>query len=488
MKLANNKLTEQEFLEQRLEVLKTWPTGNDPELNLDKAVEYLRNVPEEKNFAIVLNKAKAANDTLIQPRGGVPVLAEHIKLLNYLSASGADCLPSTIDSYTRHNRYQEAQKGLEESEAKSRALLNGFPAVNHGVAGCKKVLESVNKPVEARHGTPDARLLSEIIHAAGWTSNEGGGISYNIPYAKSIPLEVSIKNWQYVDRLVGYYEERGIKINREPFGPLTGTLVPPAISNTVMIIEALLAAEQGVKNITVGYGMGGNLVQDVAAVHSLYDQTIEYLDRFGYKDMEVSTVFHQWMGGFPSDEAEAMALISYSSSVAALSKATKLITKSPHESVGIPTMEANGLGVKASKFIVNMLKDQTISESDDLRMEIDQIKREVNCLIETVLKVGEGDLAVGTVRAFEQGLMDIPFAPSKYNAGKVFPARDNEGRIRILEFGNLAMSEEIKEFHHKKIKQRADSEGREISFQLTVDDIYSVSKGKLIGRPLRNLK
>ncbi len=488
MKLANNKLTEQEFLEQRLEVLKTWPTGNDPELNLDKAVEYLRNVPQEKNFAIVLNKAKAENDTLIQPRGGVPVLAEHIKLLNYLSASGADCLPSTIDSYTRHNRYQEAQKGLEESEVKCRALLNGFPAVNHGVAGCKKVLESVNKPVEARHGTPDARLLSEIIHAAGWTSNEGGGISYNIPYAKSIPLEVSIKNWQYVDRLVGYYEERGIKINREPFGPLTGTLVPPAISNSVMIIEALLAAEQGVKNITVGYGMGGNLVQDVAAVHSLYDQTIEYLDRFGYKDMEVSTVFHQWMGGFPSDEAEAMALISYSSSVAALSKATKLITKSPHESVGIPTMEANGLGVKASKFIVNMLKDQTISESDDLRMEIDQIKREVNCLIETVLKVGEGDLAIGTVRAFEQGLMDIPFAPSKYNAGKVFPARDNEGRIRILEFGNLAMSEEIKEFHYKKIKQRADSEGREISFQLTVDDIYSVSKGKLIGRPLRNLK
>ena len=155
-------------------------------------------------------------------------------------------------------------------------------------------------------------MLSEIIHAAGWTSNEGGGISYNIPYAKSVPLEVSIRNWQYCDRLVGYYEEKGIKINREPFGPLTGTLVPPSVSNTVMIIEALLAAEQGVKNITVGYGMGGNLIQDVAAVNALYDQTIRYLKKFGYKDMEVSTVFHQWMGGFPADEVEAMALISFS--------------------------------------------------------------------------------------------------------------------------------------------------------------------------------
>ena len=482
MKLANKKLSEAEFLEQRNEVLKAWPTGSDKALDLDKALDYLRKVPEHKNLAHVLNRAKAENNTLVQPRAGVPVLSEHIKLLKYLSDSGADVLPSTIDSYTRQNRYQEAQRGLEESEQLKRALLNGFPAVNHGVAGCKEVYESIDKPVQARHGTPDARLLSEIIHASGWTSNEGGGISYNIPYAKSIPLEVSIKNWQYVDRLVGYYEERGVKINREPFGPLTGTLVPPSLSNTIMIIEALLAAEQGVKNITVGYGMGGNLVQDVAAIHALYQQTIEYLDHFGYKDMEISTVFHQWMGGFPSDESEAMALISYSSTVAALSRATKIITKSPHESIGIPTMEANGMGIKASKFVINMLKDQRLSDSEELKFEIESIKREVKCLIDVVLKVGEGDLAVGTVRAFEQGLLDIPFAPSKYNAGKVFPARDNEGRIRILEFGNLAMDQEIKDFHYEKIKERADSEGREVSFQLTVDDIYSVSKGKLIGR------
>lgn len=421
--------------------------------------------------------------TLVQPRAGVPDLDEHIKLLQYLEKSGADFVPSTIDSYTRQNRYNEAQKGLEESVLKHRAMLNGFPAVNHGVRSCKKVLEAINVPIEARHGTPDARLLSEIIHAAGWTSNEGGGISYNIPYAKSVPLEVTIKNWQYVDRLVGYYEDRGIKINREPFGPLTGTIVPPSISNTVMIVEALLAAEQGVKNITVGYGMGGNMVQDVAAINALNDQTIYYLNHFGYKDMEISTVFHQWMGGFPADESEAMALISYSSTVAALSKATKLISKSPHESIGIPTKEANGLGIKASKFIVNMLKDQTMDESEALKCEIAQIKKEVSCLMDVILKVGDGDLAVGIVNAFKQGLIDIPFAPSIYNAGKILPARDNHGMIRILEFGNLGFTEDIKAFHKQKIEERAISEHRTISFQMTVDDVYSVSKGKLIGRP-----
>ena len=43
-------------------------------------------------------------------------------------------------------------------------------------------------------------------------------------------METTIANWQYVDRLTGLYEEMGVSINREPYGPLTGTLVPPCIS------------------------------------------------------------------------------------------------------------------------------------------------------------------------------------------------------------------------------------------------------------------
>ena len=199
--------------------------------------------------------------------------------------------------------------------------------------------------------------------------------------------------------------------------------------------------------------------------------------------MEISTVFHQWMGGFPSDEAEAMALISYSSTVAALSKATKIITKTPHESIGIPTKEANGQGIKASKFIINMLKNQQMVDSETLESEIGQIKKEVDCLLDMVYKVGKGDLAVGAVKAFKQGLLDIPFAPSSCNAGKILPARDNDGMIRILEFGQLGFTDDIKAFHRKKIEERAKKENRSISFQLTVDDVYSVSKGQLIGRP-----
>jgi methylaspartate mutase epsilon subunit len=59
---------------------------------------------------------------------------------------------------------------------------------------------------------------------------------------------------------------------------LTGTLVPPSIAITVGIIESILAAEQGVKNITVGYGQCGNVVQDVAAIHMLQHLTEYYLE------------------------------------------------------------------------------------------------------------------------------------------------------------------------------------------------------------------
>ena len=32
----------------------------------------------------------------------------------------------------------------------------------------------------------------------------------------------------------------------------------------------------------------------------------EYLEKYGYNDVEVTTVLHEWMGGFPEDEAKAL--------------------------------------------------------------------------------------------------------------------------------------------------------------------------------------
>lgn len=482
MQLINRKWSEEQFLGERRQVLAAWPTGR--EVDLDEAVAYQKAIPMDKRFQSKLDMAIRKDITLIQPRAGVPLIEEHIRLLRHLETEGgADLLPTTIDAYTRLNRYEDAQHGIEESEASGKAMLNGFPAVNHGVAGCRRVTSAVNSPVQVRHGTPDARLLAEITLAGGFTSFEGGGISYNIPYAKNVSMEHTLLTWQYVDRLTGYYEERGISINREPFGPLTGTLVPPCVSNAVAIIEALVAAEQGVRNITVGYGQCGNLVQDVAAIHALREQVKEYLERFGYKDRNVSTVLHQWMGGFPQDEARAFAVICWGSAAAALAKATKVIVKTPHEAMGVPTMEANAAGLRATSQLIHMLADQKMVDDSVLREEVEQIKREVRCIIEKTLELGEGDIAVGTVRAFQAGVIDVPFAPSRMNAGKIMPARDHYGAVRMLDCGNLPFTKDIKDFHREKIAQRAKLEGREVSFQMSIDDIYAISKSRLVGRP-----
>jgi methylaspartate mutase epsilon subunit len=481
MDIQNKKISEAEFEQLRKEVLTQWPTGKD--VNLEEAVAYHKSMPENKDFSKKLIKAKKENRTLIEPRAGVPVIDEHIKLLKYLQDNGeADLLPTTIDSYTRQNRYAEAENGINESIRMDRAMLNGFPAVNHGVAGCRKIIDSLDTPVQVRHGTPDARLLTEITYAGGFTSYEGGGISYNLPYCKNVPMERTIRDWQYVDRLTGLYEEMGVSINREPYGPLTGTLVPPFVSHAAAIIEALLAAEQGVKNITVGYGQCGNLIQDIAAIRTLEELTDEYLQKYGFSDVIVTTVLHQWMGGFPADEAKAFGVISLGSTIAALAKATKVIVKTPHEAVGIPTMEANAAGLRCTKQVVNMLSDQNFQNSE-LEIEKEIIRQETRCIVDKCFELGEGDIAIGVCRGVEAGVLDVPFAPCRANAGLMLPARDNNGAIRVLNMGNLPFGQDLKDFHKGKIEERAKAEKREVSFQMVIDDVYAIGKGRLVGRP-----
>lgn len=482
MNIKNEKWDLPEFSAMREEVLRGWQTGAEVEIR--EAIGYQKGLPAHKIFSGKLEQAVADGITLVQPRAGVALIPELIELLRYLQdVGGADLLPTTIDSYTRLNRYEEAQTGIKASRAEGRSMLNGFPAVNHGVAACRHVVESVNVPIQVRHGTPDARLLAEITLAGGFTAFEGGGISYNIPYCKDVSLARSIRDWQYVDRLVGYYQENGVTINREPFGPLTGTLVPPCISHAIGIIEALLAAEQGVKNISLGYGQCGNLLQDIAALVALKELAGEYKDRFGHRDVIITTVFHQWMGGFPQEESKAYGVIAWGAVTAALAKATKVIVKTPHEALGIPTKEANAAGMQATKQILNMLKDQSLPETPVLQEEVQMIKKETRTLIDKAFELGNGDLAVGTDRAFQAGALDVPFAPSRVSLGKIMPARDNSGAVRFLDFGNLPLDAEVKNYHLAKLAERGRTENREPSFQMVIDDIYAISKGMLVGRP-----
>jgi methylaspartate mutase epsilon subunit len=121
--------------------------------------------------------------------------------------------------------------------------------------------------------------------------------------------------------------------------------------------------------------------------------------------------------------------------------------------------------------------------SATLDQEVELIKREVRSVLAKVFELGEGDLAVGTVRAVEAGVLDVPFAPAACNAGKLLPVRDDVGAVRIFDPGRVPLPDDVLAFHHDRVAKRAKTEKRQASSHMVVDDIYAISKSRLIGRP-----
>jgi methylaspartate mutase epsilon subunit len=130
-----------------------------------------------------------------------------------------------------------------------------------------------------------------------------------------------------------------------------------------------------------------------------------------------------------------------------------------------------------------MLKGQSIEQTKKLDIEKTMIRTEVAQIIAKLLELGEGDWALGAVRGFEAGVIDVPFAPSRYTHGAMLPARDKEGAVRFLSTGNLPFDRQVKEFHREKLAERGKSEGREPNFQMVIDDVYAIGQGRLVGCP-----
>lgn len=416
---------------------------------------------------------------LIQPRCGVPLLNQQIEIFQSFKRVGALVLSYQVDSLTRNNNYIGAEEEIRESRRTGVPTLNGFPVVNHGVVALRKVIREINLPLQTRHSTRDPRLLAEISYAGGVTSFEGGAICYNIPYYKDYPLDQSVPVWQYVDRLTGlYYERFGIKLDREFFGTLTAALIPPSLAIAVNLLEMVLAVRQGVKCVSLGYAEQGHRVQDIAAIRAMRGMAETYIGNLGYKDVQINTVFHQYMAAFPQASERAAELIQNSATTAALSGATRVIIKTPVEAIHIPTVEDNIKGMSLAKRGVAASAFQLV---DELRVaeECQLIRREVNAILDSVLICGRGGFAQGIVNAFRQGFLDIPFSPSVYNRGEVMTARDAEGAVRYLSTGQLQFERDLREFHREKMAERLRAEGfsERQRFLLIEKDVLQIPRG-----------
>jgi len=355
-------------------------------------------------------------------------------------------------------------------------MLNGLPVVNYGPRKVRRIVEAVDKPIMTLSGTPFPRLTSEVTLAAGFTGFLGAGISYPCSYIKSMTLEEGIKHYQYVDRLCSYYAEHGVLIHREQPGFLTGTLIPPGIGIAVGVLEVLLAAGQGVRHYSVGLTQNLDIVQDVAALRVYEEVCQHYLKRAGIDDMFISVATHQWMQAFPSHEAEAFSVIVMGAIIAVLGGATQVITKTCHEAIGIPTMEANAAGVRATRKAVDMMRKRRLPLDDEVKVEMDMIRKEAMAIVDKALELGDGDVAVGVVRGFEAGTIDIPWAPNIYTRGDVIPVRDGKGAVRYLRTGNLPFSREILEYNKSKIREREEKISAEVDYEVACFDIQEICR------------
>jgi methylaspartate mutase epsilon subunit len=463
------------FAQMRKRNLARWPTG--AEVGLDEAVAYHQAMPRHKSLAFAMREAKRKGLCLTQPRGGFGTFAMQLELMRVLEKDGlADVVPTTTDSYTRNERFEQAGKGMAESEAAGRSLLNGFPIVNAGVKQCRRLIEAIDRPTIVLSGTAMPRLTSEIAIAAGYTGYLGSAIAYTTSYTKETTIEEGIRNYQYLDRLAALYAEKGVELHRRQPGFLTGTNIPPSIAIITGILDALLAAKQGVRNYGIELGQTLHLIQDAAAIRACENLTQEYLKKLGYDDVFTPVTSLHWMGAWPQDEAACAALVSYGGTLAAVGKAVSVTTKSTHEAIGIPTPAANADGLRMTRLAIYMARGLSLNGHPDYEREVKLIGRETRPVVDKVLEMGDGDVAVGAVRAFEAGIMDIPWSPNRYVKSRVMPARDADGYLRILDPGFMPFPKEVLEIHREALARRATREGVALDHQLAVSSVYEMSE------------
>jgi methylaspartate mutase epsilon subunit len=393
---------------------------------------------------------------LVQPRGGFPTYEKQFALYEFFVKANVDVLPLTIDSNTRLNDYATAKKMLQLSEENEMDMLNGYPLVNHGYRTTRKMMTHFNRPVSLRHGTPDARLLIETAIASGIFEIEGGPITYLLPYSKNFPLDKAFLYWKYVERVCANYSKLNEPINRESFGPLTATLVPPAITIVIQLLEMLLSLEEGVKSFSVSFSQQGSMIQDIVTGAVLRKLARHYAAQIDCADAAIHLVYHQWMGAFPMNKDSAEQLINMSTVIAAMVGADKIITKTREEASGIPTREANAKTVANTQYTLSILNGlpKVVDEQEEAILT-----QEVHAIMEAVFNDPADTLWRKAFNSIKNGIIDVPFSPHIINHNEMITIRDASKNIRIISRGNVPIPDNCYAYEREQCDLNKDTKG-----------------------------
>lgn len=475
-------LTDAQYLALRKVVLSYWLTGDEV-----YQADVLKNHSEPKKnlHHVILSHMNNGNmRPLIQPRTGVAHVKDEIDILWMLREHGLDISSIQLDAASRKKMFRQAEEGVYRTQVGGTSFLNGFPVPIHGVKGIEQIMGAIDTPFQIRAGSPDHRFVYEIGLAGGASSIEGGFICYLFPYDKSTSPVETLQYWKYIDKLAQWYlKHYNVVVNREYFGALTCCLIEPTIPICINIVQSLLSARAGVKCISVGIAEQGNRSQDIAAIRVLDKLTREYLAKYGIHDCTVSTVYHQYMSAFPTDIAKARNIITNSSITCTLARATRIMTKTPVESIHIPTKEDNAEGLDLTRKGIEQASSITFNRNK-VQQEIKIIEKQVRAVMGVIEELGQGSLARGALRAFQEGVLDVPFSPSIYNRNRLLTAKDKDGAIRFVNPEIMPFDNQICDFHNEKIQERKVLERATKVYELLEKDLTRIWKNDFRQWPL----
>jgi methylaspartate mutase epsilon subunit len=479
LRVSHHRVDDELLMKQRREELDKWPTGK--EVDFEEAVAYQKSLPDSKIWWKVMMKLQEEGRMSVFPRAGTPILEQMIELCQGLRDSGVVLIPVTTDSYTRLGQFEKVEEILKECERTGKPLLNGYPIINQGVKKTRKLVESVDAAFSPRG------CSSEIVIASGLTTfEESMGFLGFGSYSKNMTIRELAERYQNSKRILGWYADRGVILCCDLHGWLPGAPFPLSVNIACLIIEAVTGAAQGQKAMYPLVACMGNMVQDLAWIRLAPRLIREYLDKFGYKDTMIVGTCPAQTPLFPvaMDLGGAFAYLCYVSMVGALSKSNAVDLRSIDEGAGIPSRDTNAVSYRAAKWIFDIVREQRIEiDVKDIDVEEKVTETEVRAILDRVLDLGDGDIVEGAVRAVESGVLDSPWSPNVNVKDQVLGVRDARGACRYLEFGNLPIPDDIKEFHREKIAEREKLEGKKADYHMAVKDLWSLSKGKLVGLP-----
>lgn len=381
-----------------------------------------------------VQEAAAAGELVVQPRMGMVSPEEMAAGVAAVAALPERTVATlTIDSYTRVGDHAAATAALRTGRP-----LNGFPIVSHGPRTAARTAAAAGRrtPVQVRHGSADPMAIFRTMAAAGLSASEGGPVSYCLPYGRT-PLAESVAAWRdSVQFLAEESRAHGRRAHLESFGGcLLGQLCPPSMLVAVSVLECLFFAQNGATSVSLSYAQQTHPLQDAGALAALRQLADELLP----PSVDRHVVLYTYMGVYPRTVPGARLLLRRSAELAVLGGAQRLIVKTETEAHRIPSVAENLTALSVAADAARTARQRAARGAGQTAAgDAEEILAEARALVGAVRALSD-DLGLALLKAFDRGLLDVPFCLHPDNRGEARSAVAPDGRLQWTDLGALPL-------------------------------------------------